>query len=102
MKRNKKINSILIYQLCGVVLVIDFTGWKISDVQLLNKQHLADAVHMFQVSLQYSNSTYFVRSIYPLVFSLYLKSTDSVHMYQIFLHYAITTYLMQFICCDVL
>ena len=35
-------------QLCGVVLVLDFTGWKLSDVQRLNKQHLADAVKMFQ------------------------------------------------------
>lgn len=35
-------------QLFGVVLVIDFTGWKLSDTQRLNKQHLVNAIKVFQ------------------------------------------------------
>ena len=35
-------------QLFGVTLVIDFTGWKLGDTKLINKQHLLDAVNVFQ------------------------------------------------------
>lgn len=35
-------------QLFGVVLVIDFTGWKLTDTQRLNKQHLVNAIKVFQ------------------------------------------------------
>ena len=35
-------------QLFGFVLVIDFTGWKFNDIHLLKKQHLVDAVQVFQ------------------------------------------------------
>ena len=36
-------------QICGVVFVVDFTGWRLSDTSHCNKSHLMDAVKVFQV-----------------------------------------------------
>ena len=61
-------------QLFGVVLVIDFTGWKIGDVQRLNKQHLIDAVKVFQdcfparfKGIHFVNQPWYVRVMMTLI-----------------------------------
>ena len=36
-------------QICGVVFIVDFTGWRITDASYLNKSHLIDAIKVFQV-----------------------------------------------------
>ena len=61
-------------QLFGFVLVIDFTGWKFNDVHLLKKQHLVDAVNVFQdcfpgrfKSIHFLNQPWYVRALLTFV-----------------------------------
>ena len=61
-------------QLFGFVLVIDFTGWKFNDCNLLRKQHLQDAIVVFQdcfpgrfKSIHFINQPWYVRAMLTLV-----------------------------------
>ena len=61
-------------QLFGVVLVIDFTGWKFVDTKRLNKQHLVDAIKMFQdcfparfKAVHFINQPWYVRVMLTLI-----------------------------------
>ena len=61
-------------QLFGFVLVIDFTGWKFNDMNLLKKQHLVDAVNVFQdcfpgrfKSIHFLNQPWYVRALLTFV-----------------------------------
>lgn len=57
-------------QLFGFVLVLDFTGWKFRDVPLLKKQHLVDAIKVFQdcfpgrfKGIHFINQPWYVRAL---------------------------------------
>lgn len=73
-------------QLFGVVLVIDFTGWKLADAQLIKKQHLLDAINVFQncfparfKGVHLINQPWYVRMMLTLVTpSLKRKSVHRV------------------------
>lgn len=61
-------------QLFGIVLVIDFTGWKLGDMQQCNKQHLVDAVRVFQdcfparfKGIHFVNQPWYVRVMMTLI-----------------------------------
>ena len=61
-------------QLFGFVLVMDFTGWKFGDVPLLKKQHLIDAVKVFQdcfpgrfKGIHFINQPWYVRALLTLI-----------------------------------
>lgn len=77
-------------QLFGVVLVIDFTGWKLADAQLIKKQHLLDAINVFQncfparfKGVHLINQPWYVRMMLAFVTpSLKRKSANRVSTYQ--------------------
>ncbi|XP_002160878.1 clavesin-1 [Hydra vulgaris] len=71
-------------QLFGVVLVVDFTGWKFADAQKLNKQHLIDAIKMFQdcfparfKAIHFINQPWYVRVMLTLIKSTLKEKTIS-------------------------
>lgn len=73
-------------QLFGVVLVIDFTGWKLGDTKLINKQHMLDAVNVFQncfparfKGIHLINQPWYVRVMLTLIKpSLKIKAASRV------------------------
>lgn len=74
-------------QMFGVTLVIDFTGWKLGDTKLINKQHLLDAVNVFQncfparfKGIHLINQPWYVRVMLTLIKpSLKIKAQNRIY-----------------------
>ncbi|XP_065063018.1 clavesin-2-like [Rhopilema esculentum] len=76
-------------QVCGVVFIVDFTGWRLSDASHLNKSHLIDAIKVFQdcfparfKGVHFVNQPWYVRLLMAVIRPiLKQKAQNRIHFH---------------------